>query len=88
MKEIFKDRKNRGNVTYRITLSDDSGRVSCFVQKLMKTRSQEQDKKVTKKIVSEHRFFVEEIDDFRMICEDEIMYEFCLESLKKVENDR
>ncbi len=88
MKEIFSDRKNKGNVTYRITLSDDSGRVYCFVQKLIKKRSQEKDKKVTKKIVSEYRFFAEEIDDFRMICEDEIMYEFCLESLKKVENDR
>lgn len=87
MREILSDRKNKGNVTYRITLSDDSGRVSLFVQKLMKKRSQEQDKKVTKKIVSEYCFFAEEIHEFRTICDDEIMYAFCLESLKKVENE-
>lgn len=41
MKEIFVDRKNKGNVTYRVTLSDDAGRVYLFVQKLMKKGSKE-----------------------------------------------
>lgn len=88
MREILSDRINKGNVTYRITLSDDAGRVSCLVQKLMKKRSKEPDKKVTKQIVREHCFKADEINDFKLICDDEIMYEFCVESLKKVENDR
>lgn len=87
MKEILSDRKNKGNVTYRITLSEDSGRVLCFVQKLMKVRSKEPDKKTTKQVVREHSFDAENINDFRSICDDEIMYDFCLESLKKVKND-
>lgn len=87
MKEIFVDRKNKGNVTYRVTLSDDAGRVYLFVQKLMKKGSKELGKKVTKEIVKEFSFYTDEITLFKDKMNDEIMYLFCIEAIGKAKND-
>ncbi len=87
MEEILTDRKNKGNVTYRIILSDDSGRKFLFVQKLMKKRSNEPGKKTTKQIVSEISFYADEITLFRDKMDDDIMFQFCNEFIEKVEND-
>jgi hypothetical protein len=87
MKEIFVDRKNKGNVTYRVTLSDDAGRVYLFVQKLMKKGSKEPGKKVTKDIVKEFSFYTDEVTLFKDKMNDEIMYLFCIEAIGKAKND-
>lgn len=86
MKEIFADRKNKGNVTYRVTLSDDAGRVYLFIQKLMKKGSKEPGKKVTKEIVKEFSFYADEVTLFKDKMNDELMYLFCIEAIGKVKN--
>lgn len=86
MKEIFVDRKNKGNVTYRITLSDDKGRVYLFIQKLMKKRAKEPGKNATKQIVSEFNFYTDEVALFKDKMNDEIMYLFCIETIGKIKN--
>ncbi|HBT2273348.1 TPA: hypothetical protein MA460_005613, partial [Klebsiella pneumoniae subsp. pneumoniae] len=51
MNEVLSDRKNKGNVTYRIVVSEDATRLFIELEKLMKVRSKEADKKTTKKVV-------------------------------------
>jgi hypothetical protein len=87
MNEIFVDRKNKGNVTYRITLSDDAGRVYLFIQKLMKKRAKDPDKKTTKQVVDEFFCYADEITLFKEKMNDDIMYLFCIEAIEKVKND-
>ena len=41
MNEILSDRKNKGNVTYRIVVSEDATRLFIELEKLMKVRSKE-----------------------------------------------
>ncbi|MCX9932560.1 hypothetical protein LAD67_17740 [Escherichia coli] len=59
--EVLSDRKNKGNVTYRIVVSEECKHV-CLLnfEKLMKVRSKEADKKTTKKIVFQKSFYYEE----------------------------
>ncbi|MEW7952301.1 hypothetical protein AB0908_26475 (plasmid) [Enterobacter hormaechei subsp. xiangfangensis] len=45
MNEVLSDRKNKGNVTYRIVVSEDATRLFIELEKLMKVRSKEADKK-------------------------------------------
>ncbi len=47
MNEVLSDRKNKGNVTYRIVVSEDATRLFIELEKLMKVRSKEADKKTT-----------------------------------------
>lgn len=44
MNEVLSDRKNKGNVTYRIVVSEDATRLFIELEKLMKVRSKEADK--------------------------------------------
>ena len=82
MKEILSARKNRGNVTFRITLSEDSDRVLMFIEKLMKVRSNEPGKKTTKRVVYEHSFSLSELEAMQAVIADAEMYSFCLETLE------
>ncbi|EHL7927885.1 hypothetical protein KEP29_004673, partial [Escherichia coli] len=56
MNEVLSDRKNKGNVTYRIVVSEDATRLFIELEKLMKVRSKEADKKTTKKVVFHKSF--------------------------------
>lgn len=58
MNEILSDRKNKGNVTYRIVVSEDATRLFIELEKLMKVRSKEADKKTTKKVVFKNHFIM------------------------------
>jgi hypothetical protein len=58
MNEILSDRKNKGNVTYRIVVSEDATRLFIELEKLMKVRSKEADKKTTKKVVFQNHFIM------------------------------
>ncbi|HBW0966200.1 TPA: hypothetical protein MEE01_005669 [Klebsiella pneumoniae] len=87
MKEILSVRRNRGNVTFRITLSEESDGVLMHIEKLMKVRSNEPDKKTTKRIVYQHTFDAEKLETMKSIIADDEMYNFCLETLEKVKDD-
>ncbi len=50
MNEVLSDRKNKGNVTYRIVVSEDATRLFIELEKLMKVRSKEADKKQLKRL--------------------------------------
>lgn len=69
MNEVLSDRKNKGNVTYRIVVSEDATRLFIELEKLMKVRSKEADKKQLKdcfpKIIYYEEFsnVKDEIDD-------------------------
>lgn len=84
MDEILNDRKNKGNVTYRIVVSEDSGRIFIELEKLMKVRAKESEKKTTKKIVYQQSFFKDEFDRVKNEIEDPILLQFCVDTLLKV----
>lgn len=84
MDEILSDRKNKGNVTYRIVVSEDSGRIFIELEKLMKVRAKESEKKTTKKIVYQQSFFKDEFDRVKNEIEDPILLQFCVNTLLKV----
>ncbi|HAT1567637.1 TPA: hypothetical protein ACP2MY_003767 [Escherichia coli] len=85
MDEILSDRKNKGNVTYRIVVSEDSGRrIFIELEKLMKVRAKESEKKTTKKIVYQQSFFKDEFDRVKNEIEDPILLQFCVDTLLKV----
>ncbi|MER3686536.1 hypothetical protein J9A51_25360 [Klebsiella pneumoniae] len=58
MNEVLSDRKNKGNVTYRIVVSEDATRLFIELEKLMKVRSKEADKKKNKKFFIKNFFFL------------------------------
>ncbi len=66
MNEVLSDRKNKGNVTYRIVVSEDATRLFIELEKLMKVRSKEADKKTTKKIVSKNHFITKNSRTLKM----------------------
>ncbi len=86
MSEILSYRKNRGNVTFRITLSENSDGVLMHIEKFMKVSSNEAGKKTTKRLVYEHTFYAKELESMKTIVADEEMMSFCLETLEKTQN--
>ncbi|MGX5025129.1 hypothetical protein ACWKXN_21400, partial [Enterobacter sp. UPMP2060] len=86
MNEVLSVRKNKGNVTYRIVVSEDATRLFIELEKLMKVRSKEADKKTTKKVVFKKYFYHEEFSDVKDEIEDPILLEFYTDTILKVQN--
>ncbi len=86
MNEILSERKNKGNVTYRIVVSEDATRLFIELEKLMKVRSKEADKKTTKKVVFKKYFYHEEFSNVKDEIEDPILLEFYTDTILKVQN--
>lgn len=86
MNEILSDRKNKGNVTYRIVVSEDATRFFIEIEKLMKVRSKEVDKKTTKKVVFQKSFYYEEFDSVKDEIDDPILLQFYTDTILKVQN--
>lgn len=86
MNEILSDRKNKGNVTYRIVVSEDATRFFIELEKLMKVRSKEVDKKTTKKVVFQKSFYYEEFDSVKDEIDDPILLQFYTNTILKVQN--
>ncbi|ECI5144333.1 hypothetical protein DT214_22940 [Salmonella enterica subsp. salamae] len=87
MNEILTDRKNKGNVTYRIVVSDSSGDLFVRVEKLMKVRSQERDKKTTKKLVYQKSFNILDFNTNLLDIDDDTLIQFCIDTIKKVKTN-
>lgn len=85
MNEILSDRKNKGNVTYRIVVSTDAVRLFIELEKLMKVRSKEADKKTTKKVVFQKSFYNENFDNIKDEIEDPILLQFYTDTMLKVQ---
>ncbi|WP_202987460.1 hypothetical protein [Mixta mediterraneensis] len=86
MNKILSERKNKGNVTYRIVVSEDATRLFIELEKLMKVRSKEADKKTTKKVVFKKYFYHEEFSNVKDEIEDPILLEFYTDTILKVQN--
>ena len=86
MNEVLSERKNKGNVTYRIVVSEDATRLFIELEKLMKVRSKEADKKTTKKVVFKKYFYHEEFSNVKDEIEDPILLEFYTNTILKVQN--
>ncbi|WP_336195640.1 hypothetical protein [Hafnia paralvei] len=86
MNEVLSERKNKGNVTYRIVVSEDATRLFIELEKLMKVRSKEADKKTTKKVVFKKYFYHEEFSNVKDEIEDPILLEFYTDTILKVQN--
>ncbi|MFC7506777.1 hypothetical protein [Pantoea stewartii] len=86
MNQVLSDRKNKGNVTYRIVVSEDATRLFIELEKLMKVRSKEVDKKTTKKVLFKKYFYSEEFSNVKDEIEDPILLEFYTETILKVQN--
>ncbi|EAP2432309.1 hypothetical protein DPO09_22570 [Salmonella enterica] len=87
MNEILTDRKNKGNVTYRIVVSDSAGDLFVRVEKLMKVRSQERDKKTTKKLVYQKSFNILDFNTNLLDIDDDTLIQFCIDTIKKVKTN-
>ncbi|EBS4246595.1 hypothetical protein AU755_20155 [Salmonella enterica subsp. enterica serovar Chester] len=87
MNEILTDRKNKGNVTYRIVVSDSAGDLFVRVEKLMKVRSQERDKKTTKKLVYQKSFNMLDFNTNLLDIDDDTLIQFCIDTIKKVKTN-
>ncbi|MEW4960043.1 hypothetical protein ABVW88_26415 (plasmid) [Enterobacter cloacae subsp. cloacae] len=83
MNEVLSDRKNKGNVTYRIVVSEDATRLFIELEKLMKVRSKEADKKTTKKIVFQKSFYYEEFSNVKDEIDDPILLKFYTDTIVK-----
>jgi hypothetical protein len=86
MNEVLNDRKNKGNVTYRIVVSKDATRFFIELEKLMKVRSKEADKKTTKKVIYQKSFYHEDFENIRKEIEDPILLQFYTETMLKVQS--
>lgn len=84
MNEVLSDRKNKGNVTYRIVVSEDETRFFIELEKLMKVRSKDADKKTTKKVVYQKSFFHEDFENIKDEIEDPILLQFYTDTMLKV----
>ncbi|WP_459496832.1 hypothetical protein [Erwinia amylovora] len=87
MEEILSVRRNRGNVTFRITLYEEPDGVFIHIEKLTKVSSNEPGKKNTKRIVYQHTFDAGKVETMKPIISDDEMYNFCLETLEKIKDD-
>ncbi|WP_330202102.1 hypothetical protein [Escherichia coli] len=86
MNEVLSDRKNKGNVTYRIVVSEDATCLFIELEKLMKVRSKEADKKTTKKVVFHKSFYYEEFCNVKDEIDDPILLQFYTDTIVKVLN--
>lgn len=86
MKEILIDRKNKGNVTYRIVVYKDMDRIFIELEKLMKVRSKDADKKTTKKVVYQRSFYKDNFEKIKYEIEDPILLQFCIDTILKVQS--
>ena len=86
MNEVLSYRKNKGNVTYRIVVSEDATRLFIELEKLMKVRSKEEDKKTTKKVVFQKSFYHEEFCNVKDEIDDPILLQFYSDTIVKVQN--
>jgi len=86
MNEVLSDRKNKGNVTYRIVVSEDATRLFIELEKLIKVSSKEADKKTTKKVVFKKYFYHEEFSKVKGEIEDPILLQFYTDTILKVKN--
>ena len=84
MKEILIERKNKGNVTYRIIVYKDSERIFIELEKLMKIRSKDTDKKTTKKVIYQSSFYEDNLEKVKHEIEDPILLQFCIDTILKV----
>lgn len=85
MNEVLSDRKNKGNVTYRIVVSEDATRLFIELEKLMKVRSKEADKKQLKRLFSKNHFITKNSRTLKMklmINFIEILYRYYCEGTK------
>lgn len=83
MKEILIERKNKGNVTYRIVVYKDSERIFIELEKLMKIRSKDTNKK-TKKVIYQCSFYKDNLEKIKHEIEDPILLQFCIDTILKV----
>lgn len=86
MNEVLSERKNKGNVTYRIVVFEDATRFFIEIEKLMKVRSKEADKKTTKKVVFQKSFYNEEFDNVKGQIEDPILLQLYKDTILRVQN--
>ncbi|MGT3331198.1 hypothetical protein ACVSUG_21625 [Yersinia enterocolitica] len=88
MNEVLSDRKNKGNVTYRIVVSKDETRLFIELEKLMKVRSKQADKKTTKKVVYHKCFYQEDFNEIEIEIEieDPIFLQFYTDTMLKVQS--
>ncbi|EBS5182122.1 hypothetical protein L2C89_004686 [Salmonella enterica subsp. enterica serovar Infantis] len=67
-------------------MSEDATRLFIELEKLMKVRSKEADKKTTKKVVFKKYFYHEEFSNVKDEIEDPILLEFYTDTILKVQN--
>ncbi|ECC2039160.1 hypothetical protein FOD67_24105 [Salmonella enterica] len=67
-------------------MSEDATRFFIELEKLMKVRSKEADKKTTKKVVFKKSFYHEEFDSVKDEIDDPILLQFYTDTILKVQN--
>ncbi|EDV9622459.1 hypothetical protein ZJ57_004314 [Salmonella enterica subsp. enterica] len=67
-------------------MSEDATRFFIELEKLMKVRSKEVDKKTTKKVVFQKSFYYEEFDSVKDEIDDAILLQFYTDTILKVQN--
>ncbi|AZV12418.1 hypothetical protein BCO33_22485 [Salmonella enterica] len=67
-------------------MSEDATRFFIELEKLMKVRSKEVDKKTTKKVVFQKSFYYEEFDSVKDEIDDPILLQFYTDTILKVQN--
>ncbi|EGL5002274.1 hypothetical protein IQ576_004544 [Salmonella enterica] len=67
-------------------MSEDATRFFIDLEKLMKVRSKEADKKTTKKVVFQKSFYYEEFDSVKDEIDDPILLQFYTDTILKVQN--
>ncbi|EDM1287160.1 hypothetical protein CNQ02_22865 [Salmonella enterica subsp. enterica serovar Give] len=67
-------------------MSEDAERLFIELEKLMKVRSKEVDKKTTKKIVFQKSFYYEEFCNIKDEIDDLILLQFYTDTILKVQN--
>ncbi|EKK0352976.1 hypothetical protein Q1F95_004561 [Salmonella enterica] len=67
-------------------MSEDATRFFIELEKLMKVRSKEVDKKTTKKVVFQKSFYYEEFDSVKDEIDDPILLQFYTNTILKVQN--
>ena len=73
MNEVLSDRKNKGNVTYRIVVSEDATRLFIELE-------------TTKKVVFHKSFYYEEFCNVKDEIDDPILLQFYTDTIVKVLN--
>ncbi|EAY2121104.1 hypothetical protein [Salmonella enterica] len=68
-------------------MSEDATRLFIELEKLMKVRSKEADKKTTKKVVFKKSFYYEEFSNVKDEIDDPILLQFYSDTIVKVQNN-